>query len=240
MQALSINSTFILLKLGSMKIFSIIGSIIYSILLPIWACFVCILIILYAYINPSNVHKLANFWGASLIKLLTFFTRLKVEYKNIPKNPKGQIFAAQHQSVLEILALLAVVEKPVFVLKKSLMSIPIFGKSLKCLGMIPVDRKNINLNWMEETKKQLDMGRNLIIFPEGTRVEYGKEIPYRAGVFKLAKHLDKKITPVAVNTGLFWPRRSWIKKPGTAKIVFGQPIDADMKLLREKYKELLN
>jgi 1-acyl-sn-glycerol-3-phosphate acyltransferase len=217
----------------------IIGSIVFSLILPL---FTVGYILLFNFCNifyKKWANKLTiTHWGKICLSLLKNLIGLKVKYYNVPKDLSGSIITSEHQSALEIIALIAVIPKPIFVLKKSLMSIPIFGTSLKNFGMIGIDRTKYNINWIKEAQMQLSKGKNLIIFPEGTRVGLGKEVAYKNGAFKLAQHLNKKIMPVAINTNLFWPRKSIIKKAGTANIIFGDFIEPNPQLLRDTCKQL--
>lgn len=220
------------------KMLNKIGSIVFSIWLPIWTVQISACIVIATFINKSVAYKLANIWGIVGITSLEFLTGLKVEYKNRPGESVGKIYASEHQSTLEILALIAVIDRPIFVLKKSLTQIPVLGQCLKALGMVPVDRKSFNAGWMNKAQEQLKKGQNLIIFPEGTRVDYQKETPYRAGVFKLAQELNQEIIPVGIDTGKFWPRRAWMKQPGVTKIVFGKPLKVrDLETARSDFRK---
>lgn len=222
---------------------SIIGSLIFSIIFPLLTVFYAISFRFYKFFNKKHLSKLPMLWGKHCLLLLRLLTGIKIKYHNftnnfVPDNLSGQIIASEHQSALEIIALIAIIPNAIFILKKELLSVPFLGRSLKELGMIGIDRKSYNPRWMEEAEIQLKEGKNIIIFPEGTRVQAGKEVAYKNGAFKLAKHLNKQIIPVAINTGLFWPRRSIIKKPGTANIIFGKCIDPEPSLLRLTYKQL--
>lgn len=222
-----------------------IGSILLALLMSLWSgvlCFSGLFYIFSCFIlrSPaSSAHKYANAWGWVLLKLSAFCVNIKVNY--VGKVPQiGSIIASEHQSAYEIFALVAVTKNPIFVLKKSLIQIPIFGWLNRGLGMIPVDRNSLNKHWIEDAKKQLSLGRTLIIFPEGTRVEFGKEIDYKAGVFRLANTLNAPIFPVAIDAGKYWPRRAFFKEPGVVNIVFGDAYEnPDKDGLREKIKQLL-
>lgn len=200
-------------------------------------CTTAIIAVPLAYLTKFNIHICANIWGKGGLFILKMLTGLKVQYQG--EIPKHGIIASQHQSTMEILALIAVAHKPIFVLKRSLMYIPLFGQILKLLGMIPVDRKSFNRTWMENAEKGINQGKTLIIFPEGTRTAFGTEAAYRNGVFRLSEKMKMPITPVAINTGLFWGRRSLHKKSGTARIVFGKTDFYTSDSLRAEYSKLI-
>lgn len=220
-------------------VLSSIGSFVFTIILPIWTAICSALIIITSFVSNDIPHKILNMWGIGGLIILKYLTCLKVDIQNIPKNLSGEIIVSEHQSAFEILALVGCIPKSTFVLKKSMMNIPIVGYALKRLRMIPVSRSKFNANWMDIAKKNLEDGYNIIIFPEGTRIEFGAEVQYRSGAFKLAEHTKKKIIPVAIDTGKFWSRRSFLKKPGTAKIIFGKPIEGNPEILRKTVKTLL-
>lgn len=214
-----------------------IGGLFYTFFFPLWTFLICV-IGLPLTLSKKATTKYAKFWAESSLFWLKIFCGLKIKYLGkIP--PKSSIVASQHQSVLEIIALIAILEEPIFILKQSLMRIPILGLYLKQLEMIGVNRKNAGKLWITKAHEKFKKGKTIVIFPEGTRVNFGQEIPYKGGIFKVAKELEQNIYPAATNTGLFWARRSWFKKKGTATIAFGDPIPPEPELLRQKYKELL-
>jgi 1-acyl-sn-glycerol-3-phosphate acyltransferase len=218
-----------------------IGGIFYSIFFPIWTLFVCTIGLPLAFTSSflkKDFSYFGRFWARTCLFWLKAFTGIKVVYLGeIPKEG-GKIVASEHQSVLEIIALMAVLEKPIFILKQSLLYLPIFNIYLKTLGMIGVNRQRLNKGWLETAKQRLNDKKTLIIFPEGTRVEFGSNSPYRNGVFKISKEADIKLVPVCVNTGLFWARRKWKKNAGVAKIIFGNEDFYSAETLRKEMQRL--
>ncbi len=142
--------------------------------------------------------------------------------------PEGAcIIAAKHQSAWETFKLHLLFGDPAIVLKKELLRIPIWGWYLGRSGMIPIDRagraKALSA-MMQAAHKAADMGRKIVIFPQGTRVAVGASKPYKSGVVALYQELNLPIVPMALNSGLFWPKNSFIKKPGVITIEFLPPI----------------
>lgn len=140
---------------------------------------------------------------------------------NIPAT--GAIIAAKHQSFWETFALIPHLEKPAFILKKELMAIPVFGWYARRMRMIPVDRSRRGAalaSLLGSVREAVDEGRHIVIFPEGTRVTPGAAPNYRPGVHYLYSELDLTIVPVAVNSGLFWPKRAFRREPGTIRAQF--------------------
>lgn len=146
--------------------------------------------------------------------------RLEVRgLENLP--PGGVLIAAKHQSAFETFALLTIFPDAVFVLKQELMRIPLFGRFLARLGMIPIDRSGgagALIAMTRAVSAAAEAGHPVIIFPEGTRRRPGAEPDYKSGVAMLYRATGLACVPVALNTGLFWPRTGFWRYPGT--IVF--------------------
>jgi 1-acyl-sn-glycerol-3-phosphate acyltransferase len=213
-----------------------VGSLIFFPLFIFWT-FLITISGLFASFFYDDINFFVNAWGKKGLILLRVLVGIKVEFKGTI--PTHGIVASQHQSALEVIALSAVLTFPIFVLKKSLIKVPIFGVLLKETGMIPVDRQNLNLGWMKIAEKQIVQNKKtLIIFPEGTRTKFNEIIPYKKGVFRLSQKINQKIYPVALNTGLYWGRKMTFKNPGIATVAFGDPIDADENGLREAFENL--
>jgi 1-acyl-sn-glycerol-3-phosphate acyltransferase len=174
------------------------------------------------------VIAVAKSWGYTNIWLLKAICDIKVEYVGREKIPAGaMIVAAKHQSVLETFALIPLFADPAFIVKRELMWIPVFGWYIWKADMIPVDRgaRTQALNAMSErAKTELARGRQLIIFPEGTRRAPGAEPAYKYGVVQLYAAIGVPCLPVALNSGVVWRRRSFKRYPGTVRIEILDPI----------------
>jgi 1-acyl-sn-glycerol-3-phosphate acyltransferase len=139
--------------------------------------------------------------------------------------PGACIVACKHQSAWETFALYAVLEDPIYVLKRELMWIPLFGWYLWKAGLIPIDRSAgmAALARMTARAQRALAGprpRQLVIFPEGTRRPPGAAPSYRPGIVHLYARLGLPCVPAALNSGLFWPRRSMRRLPGTITVEF--------------------
>lgn len=193
--------------------------------------------------------KIANFISSSWCWLNILFLKAicNLNYQligmdNIPKNISTHpvIFASKHQSTWETLALIIILNGPVFILKKELLNIPFFGGFLKKAGMIPIDRGSGVSSLkkaIEEAKDRLQKGRSIIIFPEGRRSRLGENLKYQRGIVVLYEHLNVPVIPIALNSGLFWPRKSFIKKPGTITVEFFPPIPPNLD--RNRFMKIL-
>jgi 1-acyl-sn-glycerol-3-phosphate acyltransferase len=160
--------------------------------------------------------------------LLRVVCGLKVEWRHLEKIPaQACIIACKHQSLWETFALYAALREPVYVLKRELMWIPLFGWYAWKAGAIPVDR-NAGLSALTHmtarARKELERPCQLVIFPEGTRRLPGAEPAYKPGVAYLYSKAGVPCVPLALNSGLFWPRRSLLRRPGTIVVEALDPI----------------
>ena len=139
--------------------------------------------------------------------------------ENLPKGPF--IIASKHQSAWETVAFNHLFPHPSFILKKELASVFPINCHMKHAQMIPLDRKggkDALKSMLKSAKTVMEYGRPIVIFPEGTRTVVGEKIPYKRGIYTLYKHLNKPVVPVALNSGLYWGRRGFIKYPGTIQV----------------------
>lgn len=130
----------------------------------------------------------------------------------------GALVAAKHQSAWDTIVFYMLVPRSAYVMKKELMAIPIYGWLARRQRHIAVDRKagGAALRRMQrDARAALDLGATIVVFPQGTRVAPGDSQPYHPGIAGLYTALGVPVVPVALNSGLFWGRRSFVKKPGT-------------------------
>jgi 1-acyl-sn-glycerol-3-phosphate acyltransferase len=167
---------------------------------------------------------LANSWSHSMRWMLRVFCNINVEYRGVDKIPKGPLLvAAKHQSAFETIGILPKFHQPLFILKRELTWIPLFGLFLLKAQMIPVDRRagvRALLRMTSLARERVRGGRQLIIFPEGTRRPVGAEPRYKYGVAQIYVDCGVPCLPVALNSGLFWPRRTFLRYPGTIVVEF--------------------
>jgi 1-acyl-sn-glycerol-3-phosphate acyltransferase len=169
-------------------------------------------------------------WARSSLWLLRVITGTRVEFRGAERIPRGGLLvAAKHQSFLETFALLTQFDDPTFVLKRELTWIPLFGWYALKARQVPIDRSAGTLALVamnERARIEAASGRQILIFPEGTRRAPGAPPSYKFGVAHLYTNLAMPCLPVALNTGLYWPRRKFVRRPGTAVIEFLDPIPA--------------
>ncbi len=164
--------------------------------------------------------KLMGYWtGFCLRNILA--VEIEVLGKENIIHDKKFFIAASHQSMFETFYLQTIFNSPVFILKKELMQIPIFGWYLKKIGCIAIKRKKIskdNLNFFEDIKKMKNNSkRPLIIFPQGTRVKPEERPAFKKGVTRIYEELKISCQPVAINSGYVWPKTG--SKTSNKKII---------------------
>lgn len=148
--------------------------------------------------------------------------------ENIPVDHRGVIMS-KHQSTWETFFLPTIFHAPAVIVKRELLWLPFFGWGLAAGDPISINRNDASSAMQQiitKGKKCLDSGRWVLVFPEGTRVASGKVGKYRLGGARLAVETGYPVIPVALNAGRFWPRRKFIKCPGTVRVVIGPPIES--------------
>ena len=178
--------------------------------------------------SPRAVVRVAQFWGRTTLWLLRVVGGTRVEFRGLEHRPAGAyLIAAKHQSALETIALTTVIDRFAYVLKRELLFIPVIGWYFSRGGMVPIDRAKgartmTGLNAAAGTA--IADGRPLIVFAEGTRREAGAPPAYKQGISHLYAALSVPCVPVALNSGLYWRRRGFLRLPGTTVIEFLPPI----------------
>jgi 1-acyl-sn-glycerol-3-phosphate acyltransferase len=146
--------------------------------------------------------------------------------ENLP--PSGPVLiASQHQSAYDTLIWLLLVPRPCFVMKQELINIPVFGYMLLRAGMIAIDRNAgaaALRKMLGEAGRARDIGRQIIVFPEGTRAPFGAPLPPQPGIAAMARGLSLDVVPVATDSGRRWARKAFLKTPGPIHIVIGPAI----------------
>jgi 1-acyl-sn-glycerol-3-phosphate acyltransferase len=189
----------------------------------------------------SGILTVAKWWACTNLWLLRVVCAIKVDFRGTEKIPPGPLLvSAKHQSLWETFALLLILADPAYIMKRELMWIPLFGWYSWKVGMIPVDRKKGSKVLAElnaSARAELARDRQIIIFPEGTRRPPGAEPRYKYGVAHLYAEMDVHCLPIALNSGLFWPRRSLRRYPGTILVEVLDPIAPG--LAKEQFFERL-
>ncbi len=193
------------------------------------------LIFLPAFFLPQKITlfggKIMGHWTGLCLK---FFLSTKINIKgmeNIIKNEKFFI-ASSHQSMFETFYLQTIFNSPVFILKKELLQIPIFGWYLKKIGSISIKRNKVtkdNLSFFDDIRKVIiSSNRPLIIFPQGTRVSPEERIQFKKGVSRIYEELKITCQPVAINSGYVWPKIGSKNSHKIITISILKPIEAGL------------
>jgi 1-acyl-sn-glycerol-3-phosphate acyltransferase len=165
---------------------------------------------------------LRDFWIRIVLAILKVTVGLSHRVEGIENLPTGPFMvASKHQSAWETLALHTIFSDPSIVLKRELLKLPVLGFYIAKVGMVPIDRGagGSALKYMiTEARRASGAGRPILIFPQGTRVAPGEDVPYHSGVFALYRALDCPVVPVALNSGSFWSRQAFFKRPGTITV----------------------
>ena len=214
---------------------------------------ICILF-LPALFLPQNIvlfgGKIMGHWSAICLKVFLSTNIIVKGKENIIKNEKFFI-ASSHQSMFETFFLQTIFNSPIFILKKELLKIPIFGWYLKKIGSISINRNKTTkenlgfFNVISSIIKSSD--RPLIIFPQGTRLMPKEKFPFKKGSGRIYEELKIKCQPVAINSGRVWPKEGFLKPNKNLTVSILEPIEADLnkdiflrKLEENIYYELEN
>ena len=180
----------------------------------------------FALFSRDAAYKACHVYCAWVIWSLGILCGLRCEVRGTPPTDEA-VVAAKHQSFLDILMIYHAVPRGKFIMKRELMWTPFLGQYARRIGCVPVDRGK---RGAAITKMKADVMAGtaypgqLIIYPQGTRVAPGAEVPYKIGTGALYQELGQPCVPVACNVGLFWPRKGIMRKPGLAVVEFLDPI----------------
>jgi 1-acyl-sn-glycerol-3-phosphate acyltransferase len=167
-------------------------------------------------------------WVDTVLFLLQWLCRLDYTVQGTEHLPnEASVVLLKHSSAWETLAQLKIFPPQTWVLKRELMWVPVFGWVLPLLQPIAINRKGGSgavQQVLEQGQHRLDAGLWVCIFPEGTRMPVGETRRYGLSGALLAQAAGRPIVPVAHDAGAFWPRRGWLKRPGTIRVVIGPPI----------------
>lgn len=206
-------------------------SLLFNLSLILWTLLTGLVSLPVLLLSREGVLKVADIWTDGVILLLRLWCGIRHRVEGQEHVQPGVVYAAKHQSAWETIALWRILNRPVFVLKKELISIPVFGSYLKRVPHVAIDRKagsQAMRQIIEQSRMHILDGRSIIIFPEGTRTAPGETRPYKQGVASLYEHLSATVVPVALNSGLFWRRNAFTKRPGLITVRLLPPMPQGM------------
>ncbi|MGB8398678.1 lysophospholipid acyltransferase family protein [Bradyrhizobium sp.] len=203
---------------------ALVYNVLFYVLLVFW-----LIVAIPTFLMPRRaILRIAGYWAASSIWLLRVICNTRVEYRGLEKIPEGPlIVASKHQSMWETFALLQFFDQPLYILKRELTWIPFFGWYLIKANMIGIDRSAGGRSLKDMARRAAEAvrrGRQLIIFPEGTRTPVDAAPSYKSGIGLIYVDCGVTCLPVALNSGLFWPRRTFMRYPGTLVVEFLDPL----------------
>ncbi|MBL4802951.1 MAG: 1-acyl-sn-glycerol-3-phosphate acyltransferase [Emcibacter sp.] len=197
----------------------------------IWGAVCCLIWVPFLYIPgvPRRWHAaFQTFWCRSVRFWMWLILGLTMEVRGRENiSDTAVIYAMKHQSMLDTFIMHSILKDPTFIMKEELLNIPLYGRLCDKVGNIPIDREMGMASMKKmlvQSRKEIRDGRSVIIFPEGSRATPGEKHPYLPGIFGIYKYLKVPVVPVAVNTGLYWPRNGQMKK-GVFVIEFLPPVE---------------
>ncbi len=210
-------------------------SSLFFLLMVISTFFFGLIMAVFGWVLPFNVNsKIATLWADTNLFLLKIICGLNYEVSGIENIPDSAcIIMSKHQSAWETIAFRTIFpSNQAWVLKKELMFVPVFGWALAVVSPIAINRKagkKAARQVIDQGLEKLALNRNIMIFPEGTRVAPGEHKRYGIGGGLLAEKAKVPVIPVAHNAGVFWRRRGLNKLPGKIQVVIGEPISTSGK-----------
>ena len=205
-----------------------------SLTFNVFLYFGLILVFIFAIPTLFMPSKFVLYLGKFLAHYIVFILRLilntRVVYHGLENLKKVEKFfvASAHQSMFETFVLQGPLDFPVFILKKELLHIPLFGWYLKKIGSIEITRgitTKKNLDFFDKINKTVKKNnRPLLIFPQGTRIKFGDRSPFKKGIGRIYESLNLPCIPVALNSGKIWPKNSFMKHGGDIHVSFLSPI----------------
>lgn len=193
------------------------------------------------FLPRDRVRRIAAWWCRANLWLLKAIVGIDLEIRGHANIPRGAaLVAVKHQSQLETFGLMPELSDPVFVLKRELTWLPFFGWFLARLKMIAINRSaggRVIAQMAEQASAAARAGRQIVIYPEGTRRRVGDPPHYKQGLAHLYERMNLPCHPVAIDTGLFWPKGTLERRQGRAVIEFLEPIPAG--LPREAFHEMV-
>ncbi|MCW9047085.1 MAG: 1-acyl-sn-glycerol-3-phosphate acyltransferase [Gammaproteobacteria bacterium] len=192
---------------------------------------VVILVLIFFWLPVNQRYAIGSSWAKMNMHFLRWFCNLNYVIKgkeNIPD--EASLVISNHQSTWETMSFQHFLPNQLWVMKKELFRVPIFGWGLALMSPIAIDRsagKKAIEQIVEQGEKKLNQGRWVVVFPEGTRISPGVEKKYKMGAFVFASRITHPVVPIAHNAGEFWPKHSFIKYPGTITVSIGEPFKAN-------------
>ncbi len=215
----------------------LIRSMIFNVLLYVSILVVGVVFLPWTIVSRRGAMAAAHTWAATVIWMVRVIVGLRVEIRGNPPTDEVLV-AAKHQSFLDAIVIYHAMPHAKFIMKHLLIWTPIVGQYTLRLGFVPVNRGKRGQaikKMIEDVKSGRAEPGQLVIYPQGTRVAPGEKRPYKVGTGVLYRDLAQDCVPVATNAGCFWPKRGFMRRPGTVvfdfmpRIPAGMPVEEFMK-----------
>lgn len=175
-------------------------------------------------------HRVIGWWNPLVIHGARVLCGIRWETKGLDRLPEPPfVLVSNHQSAWETMGFHLIFPPHVYVMKRELLFIPFFGWGVACMSPITIDRSRPRAALARlgrVGKERIAQGFSVVIFPEGTRKPVGSRGRHSSGGAWLAKSLGVALVPVAINSGLCWPRQAWLKRPGRVTVSVGEALEA--------------
>ncbi len=219
----------------------VLRSLIFNFVFYLVLAFFCLILTPTLILPRPAIMAGVRLWGWVNFWLMRVICNQRIAVVGRERIPSGPFFvASKHQSIWETFAVALLFPNPVFIAKRELFWIPFFGWYLWKFGNIGVDRAagvRALETMLQGADEAIAQGHQIVIFPEGTRKAPGAEPDYKPGVYFLYAHLEIPCVPLALNSGVFWPRRKFLRYPGVIRVEVLDPIYPGLK--RKPFRERL-
>ncbi len=212
------------MKKTPINIIIILRSVIFNLSFFLSTLFIAFFGLFLAIFSKRLARIVGYSWGITTLYLAKFICKIKYKIEGLEHLPKHNkfIIASKHESTWDTAFFLAILNNPIYILKKELLFIPLFGLHLMLMNMIAINRSKGKKSIKEISQKSKyvinNLARPIVIFPQGTRTKPFEKRTYKTGIYAIAK--DTKVTsyPVMLNSGLYWSKGSFVKYPGTINV----------------------
>lgn len=212
----------------------LIRSLLFNVLLYAWIVFNVLVLLPWRLVLPRmSMQRGVGLWARISLWLFAVVCGTRYEVRGREHIPQGPaIVTAKHQSMWDTIVFHALLADPIYILKRELMRLPLWNALARRAGMISVDREGgatALKNMLRAAKAAIERGSTIVIFPEGTRRPVDAPPAYHPGVVAIYNETGATVVPVALNSGLYWARRSFWRRPGVVTIEFLPSIPPGLK-----------
>ena len=210
----------------------LLRSLLFNIAFFGFTAFMCVAALPLLLAPAGWVRGAMRLWARGVVALLRTLCGVRIVVEGREHLPASgpALIASRHESAFDTIIWFTLVPEAVYVLKRELLRVPVYGWHARGAGMISVDRKGgatAMRGMLREAKEAASLGRQIVIFPEGTRAAPGETLPLQPGILALAKATGLPVIPVATNSGRIWGRRAFLKRPGRITIRILPPLPAE-------------